>query len=97
MVVVATATPTKEDAKPKVEPAAPAKGSSAAPAVVPVPEPVIEDETVELSWPAPRPWAEVFLSKIVDTVEDVGVIARRTFNDNVPGCVTRVPASITYH
>jgi hypothetical protein len=87
LVVLATATPTKEDAKPKVESAAPAKGSGAAPAAVPVPQPVIEDKGIELAWPAPRPWAEVFLSKIVDTVEDVGVIARRTFNDNVPGCV----------
>lgn len=84
LVVVATAAPTKESSKPKVEAAAPAKDSSAAPAA-PVPAPVIEDETVELAWPAPRPWAEVFLSKIVDTVEDVSVIARRTYNNNVPG------------
>eukprot|EP00882_Tetradesmus_deserticola_P001020 GHRQ01001105.1.p1 GENE.GHRQ01001105.1~~GHRQ01001105.1.p1 ORF type:complete len:649 (+),score=345.14 GHRQ01001105.1:241-2187(+) len=79
LVVAAAATPTKEGAKPKAQPAAPAKHSSAAPA------PVREDEAIELAWPAPRPWAEVFLSKVVDTVEDVGVIARRTFNKSVPG------------
>lgn len=86
-MVVATATPTKEDATLKADSAAPAKGSSAAPTAVPVPQPVIEDEGIELAWPAPRPWAEVLLSKVADTVDDLGVIARRTFNDNVPGCV----------
>jgi hypothetical protein len=56
-----------------------------------VPSPVIEEEGLELSWPAPRPWAEILLSKVVDTVEDLGVIARRTYNDSVPGCVNSMP------
>jgi len=55
-------------------PSAPSPGASLAP-------------EVELPWPAPRSWAEVALGKLLDTVEDVGVIARRTLSERLPGCV----------
>jgi hypothetical protein len=45
------------------------------------------DEPIELAWPAKRSWAEVALTKAVDTVEDVAVIARRTFAKDLPGWV----------
>lgn len=81
--MVAQATPTKESSKPAVDSAAPAKGSST-PAAGVVEQPLLPtmapvDEPVELAWPAKRSWAEVALTKAVDTVEDVAVIARRTF------------------
>jgi hypothetical protein len=44
-----------------------------------------DEQALELQWPKPRGWAEVALSKVLDTVEDVGVIARRTFQDSLPG------------
>ena len=34
------------------------------------------------SWPAPRSWTDVALSKLADTVEDVALIARRTLAPN---------------
>ena len=34
------------------------------------------------SWPAPRSWSEVALSKLLDTLEDVALIARRTVAPN---------------
>jgi len=37
------------------------------------------------SGPSPRGWAELPCSKLLDTVEDIGVIARRTFQDSLPG------------
>jgi hypothetical protein len=40
---------------------------------------------IELQWPPRRPWAEVVLSKIGDTAEDIAVIARRTFTKELPG------------
>lgn len=90
VVVVAQATPTKESTHPAVDAAAPAKGSSTAaappaaePALLPTGAPV--DEPIELAWPAKRSWAEVALTKAVDTVEDVAVIARRTFAKDLPG------------
>lgn len=88
-LVVAQATPTKESAKPAAGAAAPAKGSS--PAAAPVQEPnllptgVPVDEPVELAWPAKRSWADVALTKAVDTVEDIAVIARRTFVKDLKG------------
>lgn len=43
------------------------------------------DEPVELAWPAKRSWADVALTKAVDTVEDIAVIARRTFVKDLKG------------
>lgn len=43
------------------------------------------DEPVELAWPPKRSWAEVALTKAVDTVEDIAVIGRRTFVKDLPG------------
>ena len=34
------------------------------------------------SWPAPRSWSDVALSKLADTLEDVALIARRTLAPN---------------
>ena len=34
------------------------------------------------SWPAPRSWNDVALSKLADTLEDVALIARRTLAPN---------------
>lgn len=93
VVVVAQATPTKESTRAAVDAAAPAMGSSTAaaepaaePALLPTGAPV--DEPIELAWPAKRSWAEVALTKAVDTVEDVAVIARRTFAKDLQGWVS---------
>jgi hypothetical protein len=89
VIVVAQATPTKDSARLSADAAAPVKGSSpaAAPAdqtnLLPTGAPV--DEPIELAWPAKRSWAEVVLTKAVDTVEDIAVIARRTFVKDLPG------------
>lgn len=92
-VVVAQATPTKESSKQAASAAAPVKGSTPPaataapvqeePALLPTGAPV--DEPVELAWPPKRSWAEVALTKAVDTVEDIAVIARRTFVKDLPG------------
>lgn len=71
--------------------AAPVKGSNA-PAAEPVEQPLLPtgapvDEPIELAWPAKRSWAEVALTKAVDTVEDIAVIGKRTFVKDLPGCV----------
>lgn len=89
VLVVAQATPTKDSTRPTVDAAAPGKGSSTAaapaeqPNLLPTGAPV--DEPIELAWPAKRSWAEVVLTKAVDTVEDIAVIARRTFVKDLPG------------
>lgn len=87
-MVVAQATPTKDSTRPAVDAAAPAKSSSTAPAaeqpnLLPTGAPV--DEPIELAWPAKRSWAEVALTKAVDTLEDIAVIARRTFVKDLKG------------
>eukprot|EP00878_Enallax_costatus_P005917 GHUV01006208.1.p1 GENE.GHUV01006208.1~~GHUV01006208.1.p1 ORF type:complete len:338 (+),score=70.72 GHUV01006208.1:311-1324(+) len=80
LVVVNTASPTKEERKTKVDSAAPVKTT------LPTTAPLTpsEEQTIELQWPKPRGWAEVALSKFIDTGEDIAVIARRTFNNAVP-------------
>lgn len=89
VIVVAQATPTKQSTRPSADAAAPLKGSSpaAAPAEQPnlLPTGAPVDEPIELAWPAKRSWAEVVLTKAVDTVEDIAVIARRTFVKELPG------------
>lgn len=79
--VVRTASPTKQEQKSGVDSAAPAKTT------LPTTAPLTpsEEQTIELQWPKPRGWAMVALSKLADTVEDIAVIGRRTFNDNLPG------------
>lgn len=86
--VVVRASPVKEGQVKVSEAATPA---AAAPVKSPTPPPqapaapVPDEQALELQWPKPRGWAEVALSKLLDTVEDIGVIARRTFQDSLPG------------
>lgn len=89
---MAQATPTKESSRPAVQPTAPpAKTNgttvtgapSTAPPLLPTGAPV--DEPIELAWPSKRSWLEVALTKGADTVEDIAVIARRTFTKDLPG------------
>jgi hypothetical protein len=51
------------------------------PAPAPAPEPAAATElapaSVRLPWPKKRDWATVFLEKVVDTVEDILLMAKR--------------------
>ncbi|KAF8058293.1 SPAC3A11.07 [Scenedesmus sp. PABB004] len=76
LTVAATATPPTRQQQ-EARPAAPQP-----PPPQPQPEPA---EPLELAWPKPRGWAEVALGKLLDTAEDVAVIARRTLKDSLPG------------